>query len=32
MVSRLMKDLVRGGYVALEGRRIVLTKALPRSW
>lgn len=32
MVSRLMKDLVRGGYVALEGRRIVLLKALPRSW
>jgi CRP/FNR family transcriptional regulator, cyclic AMP receptor protein len=32
MVSRLMKDLVRGGYVALEGRRIALLKTLPRSW
>jgi CRP/FNR family cyclic AMP-dependent transcriptional regulator len=32
MVSRLMKDLVRGGWVAVEGRRIALLKPLPRSW
>lgn len=32
MVSRLMKDLVQGGYVSVEGRRIALLKPLPRSW
>ncbi len=32
MVSRLMKDLVLGGWVAVEGRRIALLKPLPRSW
>lgn len=32
MVSRLMKDLVRGGYVTVVEQRLVLLKALPRSW
>jgi CRP/FNR family cyclic AMP-dependent transcriptional regulator len=32
MVSRLLKDLMGGGYVAVEDRRLVLLKALPRSW
>jgi CRP/FNR family cyclic AMP-dependent transcriptional regulator len=32
MVSRLLKDLTGGGYVAVEDRRLVLLKALPRSW
>ena len=32
MVSRLMKDLERGGYVATRDRRIVLQKALPARW
>jgi CRP/FNR family cyclic AMP-dependent transcriptional regulator len=32
MVSRLMKDLVSGGWVVLEDRRIVLPRPLPRSW
>jgi CRP/FNR family cyclic AMP-dependent transcriptional regulator len=33
MVSRLMKDLASGGYLALDdARRIVLLKPLPRSW
>jgi CRP/FNR family cyclic AMP-dependent transcriptional regulator len=32
MVSRLMKDLERGGYVAVQDNRLVLTKALPQRW
>lgn len=32
MVSRVLKDLVVGEYVAIEGRRIVLLKALPVRW
>ncbi|MBS0444709.1 MAG: Crp/Fnr family transcriptional regulator [Proteobacteria bacterium] len=32
MVSRLMKDLARGGYVAVEQHRIVLVRPLPTSW
>jgi CRP/FNR family cyclic AMP-dependent transcriptional regulator len=32
MVSRLMKDLERGGYVAVQDNRIVLMKALPQRW
>jgi CRP/FNR family cyclic AMP-dependent transcriptional regulator len=32
MVSRLLKDLTGGGYVAVDDRRLVLLKALPRSW
>lgn len=32
MVSKLMKDLSSGGYLATEGRRIRLLKKLPASW
>ena len=32
MVSRIMKDLEVGGYVALRARRIVLKRALPAKW
>jgi len=32
MVSRLMKDLERGGYVAVQNSRIVLSKPLPQRW
>ena len=32
MISRLMKDLVAGGYLAVEGRGIVILKRLPPAW
>ncbi len=32
MISKLMKDLARGGYVAVEAGRIVIVKPLPASW
>jgi len=32
MISRLMKDLVGGGYLALEERTIVILKKLPPAW
>ena len=32
MVSRILKDLERGGYLRLEERRIVLVKKLPLRW
>jgi CRP/FNR family cyclic AMP-dependent transcriptional regulator len=32
MVSRLLKDLESGGYVAVLGRRLVLLKPLPAKW
>lgn len=32
MVSRLMKDLEAGGYVATQARRLVLLRALPAHW
>ena len=32
MVSRLLKDLENGGFVAIEGRSMVLLKALPLRW
>lgn len=32
MISRLMKDLERGGYVRSEGRVIALLKPLPARW
>lgn len=32
MISRLIKDLVVGGYLALEDRRMVLLKTLPARW
>ena len=32
MVSKLMKDLVRGGYVREEGRTLVTLRPLPSNW
>jgi CRP/FNR family cyclic AMP-dependent transcriptional regulator len=32
MVSRLMKDLERGGYLVVEDHRFVLGKTLPQRW
>jgi CRP/FNR family cyclic AMP-dependent transcriptional regulator len=32
MVSRLLKDLVGGGYLAVEGRTITLLRKLPPAW
>ena len=32
MVSRLMKDLERGGYVQQQGEHYLLVKALPQRW
>ena len=32
MVSRILKDLARGGYTAIEDRRIVLRAKLPQRW
>ena len=32
MVSRLMKDLERGGYIALDAGHYVLARALPQRW
>jgi CRP/FNR family cyclic AMP-dependent transcriptional regulator len=32
MVSRLMKDLERGGYVRKESRRLLILKPLPARW
>ncbi len=32
MISRLMKDLVAGGYLAVEDRTITIVKRLPPAW
>jgi len=32
MVTRIMKDLVVGGYVHVENERIIIHQKLPRSW
>ncbi len=32
MVSRITKDLEKGGYLRMEGRRLVLVKKLPLRW
>jgi CRP/FNR family transcriptional regulator, cyclic AMP receptor protein len=32
MVSKLMKDLERGGYISVENRQITLLKKLPARW
>jgi CRP/FNR family cyclic AMP-dependent transcriptional regulator len=32
MVSKLMKDLVSGGYLLVEDRRITVLKKLPSGW
>ena len=32
MVCRILKDLAAGGYIAVSGKRITITRALPRAW
>jgi CRP/FNR family cyclic AMP-dependent transcriptional regulator len=32
MISRIFKDLVAGGYIKLEGRRICIERSLPNRW
>lgn len=32
MVSRILTDLVRGGYIALEDKRLIIRKKIPRNW
>jgi CRP/FNR family cyclic AMP-dependent transcriptional regulator len=32
MVSRVLKDLVRGGYIDQRGARLGLTRPLPARW
>jgi CRP/FNR family transcriptional regulator, cyclic AMP receptor protein len=32
MVTRILKDLVGGGYVSIEARRITILKTLPQGW
>ena len=32
MVSRLLKDLERGGYLGVQDNRVVLFKKLPKHW
>ena len=32
MVSRILKELVAGGYIRIEAKRIVIAKSLPRAW
>lgn len=32
MVSRIFKDLKAGGYIALEGKRVVILRRLPARW
>ena len=32
MIGKLMKDLVAGGYLAVEDRTITLLKKLPTGW
>ena len=32
MVSRIFMDLKAGGYIALEGKRVVILRKLPARW
>lgn len=32
MVSRILKDLSTGGYIRIEGKKIIIAKQLPASW
>jgi hypothetical protein len=32
MVSRILKDLAAGGYVAVEAKQIVVLRELPSHW
>ena len=32
MISRITKDLTTGGYISMDGKRIVINKKLPLEW
>jgi CRP/FNR family transcriptional regulator, cyclic AMP receptor protein len=32
MVSRILKDLKSGGYISLDGKRVVIHRKLPECW
>lgn len=32
MVSRIMNDLIEGGYIRVDGKRILICKKIPSSW
>ena len=32
MINRIVKDLTTGGYISVEGQRIVILKSLPANW
>ena len=32
MISRIFKDLVQGGYISIERKRITVNKKPPRNW
>ena len=32
MVSRILKELVSGGYIRIEAKRIIIAKNLPQGW
>jgi CRP/FNR family transcriptional regulator, cyclic AMP receptor protein len=32
MINRIIKDLTTGGYISVDGQRIVIHKALPANW
>jgi len=32
MISKILKELITGGYIAIDSKRIILQKSLPRAW
>jgi len=32
MINRIVKDLTTGGYISVDGQRIVIHKPLPANW
>ena len=32
MISKILKELKIGGYIEVEGKRIILQKKLPKAW
>ncbi len=32
MISRILKDLRTGGYIQIEGKKIIIQKILPQQW
>ena len=32
MISKVMAELVKGGYIELQDKKIVIRRALPRDW